>query len=243
MDVQTNPEHLPDTQSGLQNPCVKMSTIVGEFRTGDEHALSLKPLLVTVCFQGTLPRQLAHQGIPIQVSVSVAEEYRSFTTPIIEAISWDTCDSEHSMSSDEMAIIEEQDGFHDPQPDISIPFLPLPAEFNPTKAPDWNALSTQIETWLITKVSMSSQHWTWGHDAFWLTFIAAYPAFPGGKWHMWNSKIVPVGEFVAQWLSMSHPAQATRDLPNWRVEMCRYIMEEFCKHASLFHPTPIPELR
>ncbi|KAF8840258.1 hypothetical protein BDN67DRAFT_981162 [Paxillus ammoniavirescens] len=163
MDAQTNPEHLPDTQSGLQNPCVKTSTIVGEFRTGDEHALSLKPLLMTVCFQGTLPRQLAHQGI--------------------------------------------------------------------------------IKTWLITKVSMSSQHWTWGRDAFWLAFIAAYPAFPGGKWCMWNSKIVPVGEFVEQWLSMSHPAQAIRDLPDWRVEMRRYIMEEFCKHASLFHPTPIPELR
>lgn len=76
---------------------------------------------------------------------------------------------------------------------------------------------------------------------FWLAFIANYPAFPKGKWCMWNSRIVPVGEFVEAWLAEKHVMQmgvGSFDC-EWRVNLRKYILDEFCRLASLFHPMPL----
>lgn len=86
--------------------------------------------------------------------MAVAEEYQSFTTPVVKAVSWDVCSSEHSLHSDEVSFIyhcnvhahalqftmEEDLNFEEPQPDVPIPFLPLPADFDPASFQAWNLL-------------------------------------------------------------------------------------------------------
>ncbi|KAG2357553.1 hypothetical protein BDR07DRAFT_1297435 [Suillus spraguei] len=74
-----------------------------------------------------------------------------------------------------------------PSPDDSIPFLPLLPAFNSRNQENWTSLSKEIETWLVLDVHPESPLWTWGHDAFWLAFIGAYPCFPRGTWPMWDS--------------------------------------------------------
>ena len=57
MDV----ERLSRTRPGLKST---FKSIKAEFQCPvDEHLISLKPLLVTVCFEGALPRQIAHQPL------------------------------------------------------------------------------------------------------------------------------------------------------------------------------------
>lgn len=140
-----------------------------------------------------------------------------------------------------MSFIEDQGDFHyDSEPDVTVPFLPLPATFNLAAAVDWHSLSIQVEKWLVSGVPMQSQYWAWGRDMFWLTFVATYPAFPRGKWRMWNSRIMPVGNFIEAWLAGNHDLQltCTHFGSEWRVRMRGYILDEFCRHASLFHLTP-----
>jgi hypothetical protein len=79
-----------------------------------------------------------------------------------------------------------------PASNIPILFLPLPSHFNYNKWTDWEMLSKQIEKWLI-ELDMELPQWTWGHNIFWLTFIAAFPSFPRGTWHMWDPCILLEG--------------------------------------------------
>lgn len=122
----------------------------------------------------------------------------------MEAISWDVCNSEHLVCSDKVSFLfhrnthahslqfmmEENLGFEEPQPDVPVPFLPLPADFNPASFQDWNLLVQTIESWLVSVIPINSQQWTWGCKTFWLAFVATHPSFPGGRWPMWNSNIL-----------------------------------------------------
>ncbi|KAG2063405.1 hypothetical protein BDR04DRAFT_989963, partial [Suillus decipiens] len=154
---------------------------------------SIQPLCIGVCFSGTLPRHLVHGVVPIQISVSIAEEYSSFTTPVIESLALNGYPtSEGSISENVCA----QPSLH---VDIPITFLPLPSNFNPTDSCHWSRLLEQIQNWLVN-IPSDSQHWSWGCNTFWFAFVAAYPDFPSGNWLMWDARIPLQGQFIEQWL-------------------------------------------
>ncbi|KAG1878922.1 hypothetical protein F4604DRAFT_1537481, partial [Suillus subluteus] len=155
------------------------------------------PLCVGVCFSGDLPRHLVHGVIPIQISVSIAEEYSSFTTPVIESLALDGYPhSESSRSENVCAQPSLPCNWH---VEIPILFLLLPSNFNHMNSHHWSQLSEQIQHWLVT-IPSDSQHWTWGRDAFWLAFVGACPDFPGGSWLRWDMRIPLEGQFIEQWV-------------------------------------------
>ena len=62
--------------------------------------------------------------------------------------------------------------------DYCVTFLSLHS-FDPFNSHCWLCLAQDIQEWLITIVIDShSQEWTWGHELFWMVFIATYPMFP-----------------------------------------------------------------
>ncbi|KAG1720087.1 hypothetical protein EDB19DRAFT_1605755, partial [Suillus lakei] len=174
------------------------STIFPGIHYQDNHA-SLQPMSLTVFFPGTLPRQSLERNIPIRISVSIDEEYGSFITPVIEVASTDLhrrgsllhC----SGDSDDVTMLCDSEAV--------IPFLPLPPSFDSVDRAHWESVSQKIQDWLTTEVDTESSLWTWGHDAFWLAFIAAHPSFPMGKWPMWDPRIPLEGSFIEQWLERS----------------------------------------
>ncbi|KAG1874862.1 hypothetical protein F4604DRAFT_1924993 [Suillus subluteus] len=116
------------------------STVYPEVKSQDADDATLKPILLMIQFSGSLPRHLIEQNIPIEISVSIAEEYGCFTMPIIQTMSLDRwCSPPGSPVNDNF---ELSDGCSPPD-DIPIPFLPLPSEFDYTKRTDWEMLSKQ----------------------------------------------------------------------------------------------------
>jgi hypothetical protein len=127
-----------------------------------------------------------------------------------------------------------QDMFCDEE--IPIPFLPLPPTFNYFNRTDWQMVSQNIQEWLTSEVDTRSAMWTWGRDAFWLAFVAAYPSFPNGQWPMWDPRIPLEGEFIEQWLERSGGDSAGEDLAFDEVASVSDIWDDFCKHVALFYP-------
>lgn len=120
--------------------------------------------------------------------------------------------------------------------DIPITFLPLPSNFNPTDSCHWSRLLGQIQCWLVN-IPSDSQHWSWGHDAFWFAFVAAYPDFPSGNWLTWDARIPLQGRFIEQWLEDG--AASLLGVDHSRENLLEQIWAEFCTHAMLFHPEPL----
>jgi hypothetical protein len=120
--------------------------------------------------------------------------------------------------------------------DIAIPFLPLPPTFNYFNRTDWQMVSQRIQEWLTTEVDTRSSVWTWGRDAFWLAFVAAYPSFPSGQWPMWDPHIPLEGEFIEQWLERSGGDSAGEDSAFNEALSVSDIWDDFCKHVALFYP-------
>ncbi|KAI0631686.1 hypothetical protein C8Q77DRAFT_1159443 [Trametes polyzona] len=84
---------------------------------------------------------------------------------------------------------------------IPIPFLPVLPPFDWRSQRDWAMLSSRIGDWLLTAVTPYQQAaWIWGRDAFWITFVAANPAFPSGKWPKWRAEIELDGPFITYWI-------------------------------------------
>ncbi|KAG2129940.1 hypothetical protein DEU56DRAFT_695253, partial [Suillus clintonianus] len=177
------------------------STFYPPIRIKNSDDASLQPLCIGICFSGALPRHLVHGVVPIQISVSIAEEYRPFTTPVVEALTLDGYPhSECSLTLDDVLDMGERG--HElsyDSVDVPIPFLPLPSKFNPADSYHWSQLSDQIQRWLVT-IPAESQHWTWGRDAFWLAFVGACPDFPSGRWPRWDARIPLEGQFIEHWL-------------------------------------------
>ncbi|KAG1888081.1 hypothetical protein F4604DRAFT_1570187, partial [Suillus subluteus] len=64
----------------------------------------------------------------------------------------------------------------------------------------WVTLLYKLESWLVhVVVNTRTPEWTWGCDAFWMAFLAAYPDFPHGSWPLWNSRISLEGAFIESW--------------------------------------------
>ncbi|KAG2354907.1 hypothetical protein BDR07DRAFT_1229648, partial [Suillus spraguei] len=174
------------------------STVYPGVKSKHADDATLRPMLLAIRFSGKLPRHLIEQAIPIEISVSITEEFGCFTMPIVQTMSLDHwCSLPESPVNDDFELLS--DDSVSPANNIPIPFLPLPSHFNYNKWTDWELIFKQIEKWLI-EVDMELPQWTWGRDIFWLTFIAAFPSFPRGTWHMWDPRILLEGAFTEQWL-------------------------------------------
>ncbi|KAG2339511.1 hypothetical protein BDR05DRAFT_977721 [Suillus weaverae] len=193
----------PSATNCTMTPCtVQTSTFYPPIRMRDMQDVSLQPLCIGICFSGALSRHLVRGVIPIQISVSIVEEYRSFTTPVLEALSMDGYPhSGCSISFDDVSDVLSESGnmLSCNNIDMPIPFLPLPHNFSPTDSYHWSQLSEQIQLWLVT-IPEESQYWMWGRDAFWLAFVGACPDFPNGSWPKWDARIPLEGQFIEHWL-------------------------------------------
>ncbi|KAG1726438.1 uncharacterized protein EDB91DRAFT_1013145, partial [Suillus paluster] len=177
-----------------------VATVYPDVQCLDTDDTTLKPLFFTIKFSSTLPRHLIEQNIPIEILVSIAEEYGCFTMPFLNIMpvdlwQFDAGSSLHSGDSDVSTFGE----YITHPDDIPIPFLPLPPAFNYTIQADWVALSKQIKKWLV-ELNTELPQWTWGRDTFWLAFVAGYPFFPRGNWRMWDPRIPLEGVFIERWL-------------------------------------------
>jgi len=104
-------------------------------------------------------------------------------------------------------------------------------------------LSKEIETWLVIKVDNRSQLWTWGCDAFWLTFVTAYPLFPRGKWPMWDPQIPLEGSFIKEWLGQSSDIDTMKlGGKHSLVALLSDIWAKFNRHTALYHTSPLIEV-
>ncbi|KAG2106475.1 hypothetical protein BD769DRAFT_1393165 [Suillus cothurnatus] len=175
---------------------------------------------LTVCFPGTFPRQILERSdIPVRISVSIDEEYGTFTTPVIEVVSLDLhhCGSLlycsgglDNPTSIMPKLISSQDMSNVGEPIIS--FLPLPPSFDYVNQADWETVAQQIQEWVTTEVDTESPLWTWGRDAFWLAFVAAHLSFPMGKWPMWDPRIPLEGSFIEEWIQCSNDHGADEEV-------------------------------
>ncbi|KAG2138344.1 hypothetical protein DEU56DRAFT_736436 [Suillus clintonianus] len=213
-------------------------TVYPDIKYQDVSTGPLQSVLLTICFSGRLPRQVIERNIPVQIAVSFSEEYGIFASPVVEAALMDLCSSTgDSMHSDCASACSHG---HDESPalpdDILIPFLPL-QHFNYSDQAKWALLMKDIEGWLVSQVNCQTQLWTWGRDAFWLAFIAAYPSFPRGLWPKWDCRIPLEGTFIEQWLERSGDVPLTEDQDVMNV--LADIWAEFGKHAALFFPDPL----
>lgn len=141
---------------------------------------------------------------PVQITVSIADEYGTFASPVVEALLMNLCSSAGDLMPSDNAVSLQSSQFllkiyivqsvcshgHNDFPvlldDTLIPFLPL-QHFDYADQAKWASLMKDIEAWLVDQVNCQTQLWTWGRDAFWLAFIAAYPSFPRGSWPKWDS--------------------------------------------------------
>ncbi|KAG1824202.1 hypothetical protein EV424DRAFT_1320831 [Suillus variegatus] len=193
---------------------------------------SIQPLCIGVCFSGDLPRHLVHGVVPIQISVSIAEEYRSFTTLIMESLALDGYPYSENSGSENVCALPSL------SPATGMSRYPLPSNFNHTNSHHWSQLSEQIQRWLVN-IPSDSQHWTWGRDAFWFAFVGAFPDFPGGSWSRWDTRIPLEGQFIEQWLEAG---AASLDGDESHENLLEKIWAEFCAHTMLFYPDPLLSL-
>ncbi|KAG1847459.1 hypothetical protein C8R48DRAFT_615486 [Suillus tomentosus] len=213
-------------------------TVYPDIQYQDVGTGPLRSVLLTICFSGRLPRQVIERNIPVQITVSIADEYGTFASPVVEAVSMDLCSSTGDLTpSDDASVCSHgHDDFPVLPNDTLIPFLPL-QHFDYADQAKWASLMKDIEAWLVDQVNCQTQLWTWGRDVFWLAFIAAYPSFPGGLWPKWDSRIPLEGTFIEQWLEQSGDVATTGD--RGAMNVLPDIWAEFCKHAALFFPHPL----
>ncbi|KAG1908797.1 uncharacterized protein F5891DRAFT_1180361 [Suillus fuscotomentosus] len=226
----------------MSNKVTHFSTVINpESQSDSSDGTLLQRILLMVCFSGQLPKQTVRQkNIPVHISVSVAEEYGPFTSPVMEAISVDLCSTRSNSPLMDDSTPSQANNNLSSQADDIIPFLPLQRIFNYINPMEWATLSKEIKEWLVNDVDTRSQLWTWGCDAFWLTFVAAYPLFPRGKWPMWDPRIPVEGTFIQEWLGRSNDIDAMKlEGEHSLVALLNDIRAEFNRHTVLFHPLPL----
>ncbi|KIK78885.1 hypothetical protein PAXRUDRAFT_162813 [Paxillus rubicundulus Ve08.2h10] len=128
---------------------------------------------------------------------------------------------------------------------VSIPFLPLPPNFNALDMHHWNALSKQIELCLVTEVDISTPKWGWGCNTFWLAFIATCPLFPSRGWSPWDPRISVDVQFITGWLNDNldlgscNSCEDSLGCSDSEASLMFFIWGMFCKHVALFYPLPL----
>ncbi|KAG1868647.1 hypothetical protein F4604DRAFT_1584636 [Suillus subluteus] len=124
------------------------STVYPGVKSKDADDATLRPMLLTIRFSGKLPRHLIEQAIPIETSVSIAEEFGCFAMPIVQTMSLDHWRSLPGSPVNDVSMFDLlavynlhsvkdfellSDDSVSPANDIPIPFLPLPSHFDYNK--------------------------------------------------------------------------------------------------------------
>ncbi|KAG2085108.1 hypothetical protein BD769DRAFT_1374531 [Suillus cothurnatus] len=81
----------------------------------------------------------------------------------------------------------------------------------------WVTLLHKLESWLVhinIVVDTRTPEWTWGHDTFWMAFLAACPDFPHSSWPLWNSRISLEGAFIELWTPTEDPEDSPALITN-----------------------------
>ncbi|KIK32254.1 hypothetical protein CY34DRAFT_27243 [Suillus luteus UH-Slu-Lm8-n1] len=118
--------HSVQTRS-LNTHNFSTSIFYPEIRQAEPEDVLLQPLLVSVWFSGAVPWHLVHSNIPIEITVSLNEEYTLFTVPMIE-----------------ISVVSDKYDYCSMSDDMPILFLPLPATFNHIDSYHWAELSGTI---------------------------------------------------------------------------------------------------
>ena len=117
--------------------------------------------------------------------------------------------------------------------DKCVTFLPLHS-FDHCDGGCWLSLTQVIQDWLITVVvNCQSQGWTWGHELFWMAFIATYPSFPQGSWLYWNARIAIEGVFIQGRIDKTGDSEI-----RGVVMLHKDIWGQFC-WMSLYYPSEV----
>ncbi|KAG1866335.1 hypothetical protein C8R48DRAFT_772434 [Suillus tomentosus] len=228
----------------MTSTVIDFSTVINpksRSQADDPDSTSWQHVLLMMCFSGRLQRETVQgNNIPVHISVSIANEHGPFNSPVMEALSVDFCSTRSSSPPmDDSTPSQAYDDFPSRE-DIFISFLPLRGSFDHVNPMDWAMLLKEIETWLVTKVDNRYQLWTWGCDAFWLTFVAAYPLFPRGKWPMWDPRIPLEGVFIKEWLGRSSDIEAVKlGGEHSLVGLLNDIWAEFNRHIALYYSSPL----
>ncbi|KAG2063771.1 hypothetical protein BDR04DRAFT_1085074 [Suillus decipiens] len=221
----------------LQPHHLSSSIFYPDMRLAESKDVILQPLSLLVWFSGAVPRHLAHSNIPIEISVSLKDEYKSFTVLVIEIASQQPHPSNNSATFSQSYSVTDND--------MSFPFLPLPPTFNHTDSDHWAKLLDNIQSWLVKSVDPSTPEWAWGREAFWYAFIATNPDFPGRKWSFWDSSISLEGQFIEEWVgsggifSMVIDDDSELATVSTHADTLDYIWTEFSRHIALFYPHPL----
>ncbi|KAG6369411.1 hypothetical protein JVT61DRAFT_14893 [Boletus reticuloceps] len=163
-----------------------MSTTV-KVRTclGPNGLTTLNTLELSVHFHGAVFHNTMAEKIPVQISVHLCDQWSG--QPLLPVI----CD---------MSNLKEANKSSSP---AMFPFLPLPSQFEPTNAHQWEQLTNRIEERLVADPHLESEHLDYyrlTRELFWMAYIAAHPEFPRGQWSRWNSVIMMEGEFMSHWM-------------------------------------------
>ncbi|KAG2122909.1 hypothetical protein DEU56DRAFT_917615 [Suillus clintonianus] len=227
----------------LQPHHFSSGTFYPDVRLAESKDVVLQPLSILVWFSGAVPHHLAHSNIPIEITVSLKDEYKSFTVPVIEIAS-----QQHHHSNNSMAFSQSCSATDS---DLAFSFLPLLPAFDHTDSDHWAELLDNIQSWLVKSVDPITPEWTWGREVFWYAFIATHPDFPSGKWSFWDPSIPLEGQFIEEWVGSGGVIRMAIDddddddddgkltTVSTHGDTLDYIWSEFSRHIVLFYPYPL----
>ncbi|KAG1851928.1 hypothetical protein F4604DRAFT_1933865 [Suillus subluteus] len=184
-----------------------------DMRLAESKDVILQPLSLLVWFSGAVPRHLAHSNIPIEITVSLKDEYKSFTVPVIEIASHQPHPSNNSVAFSQSCSVTDNN--------ISFSFLPLPPTFDHTDSGHWAELLHNIQSWLGAG-KCSGGKWT-----FWDPSISLEGQF--------------IEEWVGSCGIVDMTIDNDNELAavSTHGDTLDYIWSEFSRHIALFYPYPL----
>ena len=81
-----------------------------------------------------------------------------------------------------------------------FPFFPLPADFDHLDGESWQRLSQDIYACLVQYEYVEGRRQTLMREFFWMSFMAAFPAFPYCDWPDLDPPIPTEGNFILHWM-------------------------------------------
>ena len=116
-----------------------------------------------------------------------------------------------------------------------FPFFPLPAHFDPLDSQAWQTLARAIQMYLVENQNLEPIVQTLMHEFFWMSFVAAFPAFPlGGDWPEWDSHIPLRGSFISYWAEGLDDSDAMVHQSNFPEVARQYIWRELIEIVGHF---------
>ncbi|KAK1227767.1 protein kinase, partial [Marasmius sp. AFHP31] len=168
-----------------------------------DHTIS-KPIWrfpgIFITLKGDLPPELIDTKVPLQISLSLPEPYRSFLEPVVN----EYADSVDPETQTEIGLAND-DSSTSPTPSSKIPDPPcleLSSAFNHQSTESWTNVYKDIGQWMggIRLERGETEDWQWGWEAYWMAFVAAFPHFPSGAWSNWDPAIALDGPFITEWV-------------------------------------------